>query len=172
MRALARVFGALALLLLIFVGVGLLLPGRWEVERRATIDAPPREVYRAISRIEGWPRWMAWPESGAEFAGPSRGPGATFRWDDPAYGSGRFVLVRSEPHRVVGYRVSVEEGSLTVRGTIVLEPRDGATAVRWSERGQAGRNPILRYTALVLDERQGEQLGRAIRRLEAHLEGE
>lgn len=171
MRALARIVGALACVLVVVVGVGLILPGRWEVERRATVDAPPAVVYRAISRIEGWPEWMAWPESGAEFRGPAYGPGASFRWDDPTYGSGRFVLVQSEPYRHVGYRVSVEEGSLRVRGTLTLEPRDGRTALRWSERGEVGRNPVLRYTALFLDERQGEQLEGAIRRLEAYVEG-
>lgn len=171
MSVLARIFGLLALVLVVLVGVGFLLPARWEVERRTTIDASPADVYRAVRRVDRWRHWMAWPETGAEFVGPQYGPGASFRWDDPTYGSGRFTVVRAVPLRRVGYRVTVEGGSMVVRGELALEPRGAGTALRWSERGDVGWNPLLRYTALFLDERQGEQIDRALGRLEAYLVG-
>lgn len=160
-----------ALLLLAFVAVGVLLPGRWSVQRAVTVGVSPDSAFAALRRAERWRSWMPWPE-GAEAVGDSAaGPGAGFRWDDPLYGSGRFVLTETDAPRLVAYEVSVEEGTVRIRGRIRLEPEDGGTRIEWSEAGDFGWNPILGYTALTMDERQGAQLEEVLARLRRDLEG-
>lgn len=170
MNVLGRVLGAVALLLLTVLGIGLVLPGRWQVEETATVAVSPDSVSRALGRPSSWREWMPWPESGAEFLGPSFGEGAGFRWDDPTYGSGRFTITESVPERSIRYRVSVEGGSILVRGHLRLEPSDGRTRIRWVERGSVGWNPLLGFAALTMEDRQQEQLRNALRRLEEHLD--
>ena len=172
MSVLARILGALALLLGIVLGIGFVVPGRWTVEESVAVSAPPDSVSRVLARPEAWREWMAWPETGAEPLGPSYGPGAGFRWDDPTYGSGRFVVLESAPGHSLRYRVTVEDGTIVVRGTLHLEPADTGTLVRWTERGQVGWNPLLGIAALTLEERQRTQLRGALEGLKAHLEGD
>ncbi|MDH5761088.1 MAG: hypothetical protein OEZ65_16110, partial [Gemmatimonadota bacterium] len=50
--------GAAALLL--FLGVGALLPGTWEVERRSDMRAPPENVYPFLDGPGGWKEWTPW----------------------------------------------------------------------------------------------------------------
>lgn len=172
MRLLRRVFAVAAGLLLLFLVVGVLLPGAWSVERTARIGAPPDSLHRLLSRPAAWQAWMPWPESGASFEGPERGPGAAFSWDDPTYGSGRFTLLESDAAGSLRYRVSVEDGSVETTGRIRLEDGDGGTRVRWTESGDFGWNPLLGYAALTVEERQGRALEDAMARLKEHVEGD
>ena len=167
-NVLARVFGGIALLLLTFIGVGILLPGEWTVEAERVVRASPDSVYRTVSRVRAWPRWMPWPESGAEFTGPSAGAGATFSWNDPVYGSGTFTIRDADPGRYLEYRVSVEDGAVVILGRMDLTATDGGTEVRWIEEGDAGWNPLVAFAALTQGDDQAAQLQATLDRLAAH----
>lgn len=170
MSVLARILGGIALLFLTFLAVGLALPGRWEVEEAATVAVPPDSVSSVLTRPASWREWMAWPESGAELRGPSFGPGASFRWDDPTYGAGRFTITGAVPGRWLAYRVTVEDASMVVEGRLDLERAGEGTRIRWSERGSVGWNPLLGYVALTMEDRQRTQLRSALEGLKRHLE--
>ncbi|MFP3947828.1 MAG: SRPBCC family protein [Gemmatimonadota bacterium] len=167
---LARVFGGVALLLLTFIGIGVLLPGEWTVEARTVVNVPPDSVYRELSRVGSWSEWMPWPESGAEFGGPPSGAGASFRWDDEVYGSGSFTIEDAATDRHVAYRVSVEDDAVVVHGRMELRPVDEGTEIRWTEEGDAGWNPLVAFAALTQGDRQATQLQDTLDRLAAHLE--
>lgn len=171
MKHLRRIFGGLALVLIAFVAVGVLLPGRWSVERSVTVRVPRDSAFAALRRVDRWRAWMPWPEGVEALGGGEAGEGAGFRWDDPRYGSGRFALTATEPPRLLEYEVSLEEGTARIRGRIRLEPTEAGTRVAWSETGEFGRNPILGYTALTMEERQGTQLEGVLERLRRGLEG-
>lgn len=162
MRLLRRIFGAVALLLVAFVAVGLLLPGSWSTRRERSVEVAPDSVYGILTRPRAWRTWMPWPEGGARFQGPGSGTGAAFTWDDPRYGSGRFELTSTEPLRRVEYAVVVEEGAVRIRGTVRIEPIDDGTLIVWSETGDFGWNPLLSYAALTMEDRQGEALDSAL----------
>lgn len=168
---LARIFGGIALLLLTFIGVGILLPGEWTVEADTVVDAAPDSVYEAVSRIRSWPEWMSWPESGAEFSGPASGAGATFSWDDPVYGAGTFTIEDADPDRLLEYRVSVEDGAVMIHGRMELRSTDGGTEIRWTEEGDAGWNPLVALAVLTQGDDQAVQLQATLDRLAAHVEG-
>lgn len=169
----ARILGGVALLLLSLLLVGMLVPGRWEVEEHTTVAVTPDSVYDVVGRISAWSEWMPWPEESGAYAGPSFGPGASFHWDDPTYGTGRFTIVEALPPRSVTYRVEVEDGSIVTRGRIDLERiPDGGTTIRWLEEGAVGWNPLLGFVSLTLEDRQGAQLRAALEGLESHLESE
>ena len=150
--------GTVGFILLGFLGIGFLLPGSWETERSAWIEADPESVFPHLSSAEAWQRWTPAPESGMEYFGPEEGVGSGRQWDDPGYGKGRFEVTSSTPHSLLGYLVEVEDGAITIEGTMRLEPEEGGTRIHWRERGDFGRNPLLGYIAGRMEEMQGEQL--------------
>lgn len=163
-------FGIIGALLLGFLGIGMLLPSTWEVERSTWIRATPDRVFPELNSARAWERWTPSPESASEYFGPGEGEGSGRRWDDPGYGEGSFVITASDPTRSVGYGVEVEGGSIRIEGTLDLEAERDGTRVTWVERGDFGRNPLLGYLAARMEELQGVQLEASLETLRALVE--
>ena len=161
-----RILAVGALLLLLFLGVGFLLPGTWSAERTAALDVPPEVVFPLVDAPRAWRRWTAWPDSGLVAEGPERGVGARLVWDDPDLGDGSFEIVAVEPLRSVRYRVRVEGGSMHTDGTLLLEREGAGTRVTWREEGDFGRNPLMGYWARLMSRAQGRELEKALMRLD------
>jgi hypothetical protein len=91
-------------------------------------------------------------------------------WDDPRYGKGTYRVLLSDPGNLVEYEVRIEGGSLTIQGTLSLEPEGGGTHLRWLERGDFGRNPLMGYAARGMAGSQGEAMRANLDSLTALLE--
>ncbi len=176
MRAVSRpglaVAGTLALLGGAFLLVGLLLPKSVEVTRRVRIDAPPAAVHPYLDDLRKWDEWAPWGDVASRIEGRASGEGARRAWDDPSFGTGSLTLVESRPPDRVSYVVDVEDGAIRFFGAISIAPGDSGSTVTWTERAELGRNPILGWTALALDEAQGRQLAASLDRLKRRLEDE
>lgn len=166
-----KFFGGGALLLLVFLVTGLLLPGTWEVSRSHQVAAPPEAVFPYLDSPARWETWVPWPETGAAFQGPAEGVGASRSWDDPEWGDGTFTLTAVEPSRLVAYTVEVEEGRMRTDGRLVLTPVQGGTLVEWTERGDFGWNPLMGWVARFMDHLQGRELERSLDRLDGVVTG-
>jgi uncharacterized protein YndB with AHSA1/START domain len=165
----ARIFGTLAGLFVLFLLVGLLLPGSWEAQAEAAFPAPPETVFHFLERPDQWTLWMTLPSSGVQSFGPPKGPGAGIRWNDPQYGEGEFRILGSgraseETARIL-YEVVLEGGSIRIRGFLTLSPEDGGTRLQWQEHGQFGRNPLLGYAARGMARSQGEAMRTSLKNL-------
>ena len=160
-------------LLALAIGVGLLMGGRWRVERTVVIDAPPSAVFPWLDAPRRWDDWAPLGDVQTTLSGPEHGPGGTRRWNHPELGDGVFTIVATTPDREVRYHVEVQGGSLITDGTIALAPaspdRNG-TRVTWEERGDFGHNPLMGYTARGMDRMQGAQMEGSLRRLKEKVE--
>jgi len=160
----AQVFGALSAALLLFLLLGLLLPGTWKAEAAIFVPAPPSAVFPLINRLTSWGDWTPIPETGLEAFGAAEGVGAGLRWDDPQYGSGETRIVGSRQDAEVEYEVEVEGGALKIRGSLFLEPEEAGTRIRWVEEGDFGWNPLMGYAtgrmASSQEEAMRESLGK------------
>lgn len=165
MRLGAKIFGTLAFLCLLFVGLGLLLPGTWEAEVQMVLPDSPAEVFPFFNDLGAWTAWSPMPEGGASTFGAPEGVGAGLRWNDPRYGSGEVRIVESIPGERVDYEVDIEGGALEIHGSISLESHEDGTLVRWRESGDFGRNPLLGYTARSMRESQGRAMEESLRTL-------
>jgi len=163
----ARIFGVLAGILLLYLLVGLLLPGTWTAAEEAVLPAPPSVVYPFLSRISAWEAWTPFPETGLEVFGPPDGVGAGVRWDDPRYGKGEARIVEVRPDTAVGYEVLIEGGALTIRGSLTLVSEGEGSRVRWVENGDFGWNPLMGYAARGMASSQGEAMKSSLVRLAA-----
>ncbi len=166
MRVLFRIFGTLAALLIVFLTVGLLLPGTWSAEGSVTLRVPPREVFPYLNDLARWDDWTPWGDVESTFDGQTAGVGSRRSWDHPNLGSGSITITESVPDRLVRYRVAVGDGALSVEGTFVLEPAEEGSTVTWSEAGDFGWNPLMGYTALTMPKSQTAQLERGLTELQ------
>jgi uncharacterized protein YndB with AHSA1/START domain len=165
------VLGFLALFFIGFLIVGTLLPSAWEAERSVRIAASAERIFPYVSEPARWPEWTETPESGIERFGPETGPGAGYRWDDPTYGQGEFVVESADAPREVRYAVEVDDGAILIRGRIELATNDGATSVSWREEGDFGWNPLLGYLVSRMNELQGAQMEASLANLKGLAEG-
>jgi hypothetical protein len=128
-------------------------------------------VFPYLNRPELWIRWNSVPETGLVMVGGSAGEGAGFEWNDPQYGSGRFIIRKSHPSSLVRYEVLIEGGSLRVRGTLDLTSDGDQCILRWSEEGDFGWNPILGYAARGMADSQAQAMNASLETLRRLLEG-
>jgi uncharacterized protein YndB with AHSA1/START domain len=156
--------GCVGFVLVAFLVVGLVLPGTWTADRERLIEASPEEVYAHIADLDQWEGWTHWPELKNVEDRVQGGVGVQRSWDDPTYGRGTLTLVDRDSNRSVRYEVRVE-GGIQIDGSILLEEVGTGTRVRWTEQGKFGRNPLLRYTALSLDDLQGDEMDKSLDRL-------
>ncbi len=156
--------GAVGFMLMALLIVGLVLPGTWTAQRERLVPATPSEVYGHVADLSQWEGWTHWPELSNVENQLSSGIGVSRSWDDPNYGRGTLTLVETDPDQRVRYEVRVD-GGIRIDGEIVLERSEDGTLLRWTETGAFGRNPLLRYTALSMDELQGAEMDKALDRL-------
>jgi uncharacterized protein YndB with AHSA1/START domain len=159
------VLGSGAVLGIIFIVVGYLLPTDWEAEAEHVAALPAEAVFRFLDSPEGWRDWTTWPESGVERSGPGRGEGARLSWDDPELGAGSFTITRVRAPELVEYRVEVEDVMLT-QGVITLTEEPAGVRIAWRERGDLGRNPLMGFWGLSMERAQREELVKGLERLE------
>lgn len=165
MRILFKIFGTLAALLILFLTVGLLLPGTWSAAGSVTLRVPPGEVFPYLNGLARWDAWTPWGEVESTFEGPASGVGSRRTWDHPNLGSGSITITESVPDRLVRYRVVVGDGASSVEGAFVLETVEGGSTIAWSEAGDFGWNPLMGYTALTMNKSQSAQLERGLTEL-------
>ncbi len=164
-----RVLGASAALLVLFLGVGFALPGTWGAERTAVLSAPPEVLFPLLERPAAWLAWTAWPDPGLVATGPDSGAGARLSWDSEEVGSGSFEIIEAVVPARVRYHVEVQGGSMRTDGTLVLEPEGTGSRVTWREEGDFGWNPLMGYWALFMSRAQGQEMEKALARLEAEV---
>ena len=165
MGRLTKVFGLIGGVLVAFMAVGFLLPGRWSAEVSIDLETGPESVFPLLADLGRWDEWTQWSEVESTLTDPSSGVGAVRSWDDERYGSGSVTIVESRPFELVRYRVRIGEGSEVV-GTLSLERSPTGSVVTWREEGDFGRNPLMGYVARTMSNAQGQQLSESLFRLE------
>jgi hypothetical protein len=166
----AKVFGVLAGLSGLFLVIGFLLPGTWTAQVDTTLPGPPVDIFPYFNRMSLWPRWSTLPETGIEFFGGAEGVGAGLRWDDPQIGRGELRIIESRVAESVAYEVSVEGGTIRIKGSVRLSASVEGTEVIWREEGDFGRNPLLGYAALGMSESQAMSMQAALDSLRLRLQ--
>lgn len=159
----------------LFVIVGLLLPGRYRVERSVVIDAPPETIHPTISTLKEWPTWTAWtvekyPDMKVTFTGPESGVGAHYAWEGESTGKGKLMLTKSDPATGVEYDMDFDDGKYVSTGGIKLEPDGAATKATWWNAGELGWNPINRYFGLMMDGMMGPDFQTGLNNLKQKVE--
>jgi len=103
MRIVKWLIGLVAVLAIVFLGGGFLLPKDVSVARSIEIEAPASDIFPHINNLKAAGEWSPWlgrdPEVELTYSGPEEGVGAKLVWasEDPQVGNGTQEIFWDDP---------------------------------------------------------------------------
>ena len=154
MKILVKILAGLALLVLLLVLVAFVLPRQYRVERARIINARPDAVWAQIGDLKAWKNWGAWqerdPQMKLTYSATSTGVGAWSAWESKREGNGRMTVTEATPVKMT-YHLEFPDMGTQSTGMIEMQPEAGGVRVIWSDTGDLGMNPMMRWVGLFLD---------------------
>jgi effector-binding domain-containing protein/uncharacterized protein YndB with AHSA1/START domain len=167
MAILKKLLLAVALLVVVLVGIGMLLPRKVHVERQITINAPQATVFALVDGFRQFAKWSPWaaldPNMTVTFAGPDFGVGAKQTWsgDPKTVGKGSQEVVEVKPPELVVWKLDFgERGPADSR--MALGAGAGGTQVTWGLDCDMGAGPVGRYFGLMMDKLIGKDFEKGL----------
>ena len=159
-----------AVLLAVFFGGALLIDPAYRVERVAVINAPAPKVYALISDPKAWVKWTVWnqrePNMKMGFSGAASGQGAKWEWESKD-GHGNMEFTGAEPDRQIRYRLGFVEMSMVSTGALTLTPEGNGTRISWTNEGNVGNSPMMRWFVPFMDKMMGPDFEGGLTNLKA-----
>jgi uncharacterized protein YndB with AHSA1/START domain len=160
-------------LLTAFVAYGRSRPGTFRVERAATIQSPPEQVFPLIHDFRQWANWSPWehrdPAMSRAYSGAPAGPGAVYQWSgDNKVGEGRMEIIETTPPSKVRIKLDFLrpfEGHQTAEFTLV--PGGDTTTVTWAAYGPTTYLSLLMSVFVSMDSLIGKDFESGLTNLKA-----
>jgi uncharacterized protein YndB with AHSA1/START domain len=158
----------------------------YEVQRSATVDAPPERVFAQLADFRAWRTWSPWedidPDIRRSYLGPATGRGAGYAWSgNRKAGRGRMRIVEAtEPSKVA---IDLEfDKPFKARNDLVfaVEPvgadgpgaaDGGRSRVTWTMSGRQTLMTRVMGVFKSMDAVVGPDFERGLARLKATVEG-
>lgn len=135
------VLGIVAFLVLLLIVIAF-QPSTFRIERRATIPAPPADVFAQVQNLHKWQAWSPWenidPQFKRTYSGSPAGVGAIYDWSgNGEVGQGRMTILDCRPAEFI--RIKLEffkpfKGLSNAEFTFVPQG-DNLTQVTWAMYG-------------------------------------
>lgn len=169
------------LIVLVLAIAGVLLyaatrPDTFQVQRRATIAAPPDKVFALVEDFHRWGEWSPWekldPAMTRTFSGAERGVGAVYAWrGNQDVGEGRMEITEATaPGKVLIKLDFIEPFPANNTAEFMLAPKDGGTEVTWTMRGPSPYVTKLMDTVIGMDRMVGKDFEAGLANLKAAAE--
>ncbi len=169
----------LVLLLLLVVGVGGLAvvvamqPPDFRVERTATVNAAPADVFAQVNDFHKWQAWSPWakldPDCKYAYEGPAAGTGAVFTWSgNKEVGEGRMTILDSRPGEMVRIKLDfLRPFESTCTAEFHFRGEGSQTAVTWSMFGKNDFVGKAFHLFMDIDQMVGGDFERGLAQLKA-----
>lgn len=169
------------LLVLVLAIAGVLIyaatkPDTFQVQRKATIAAPPERVFALIDDFHRWGEWSPWekldPAMTRTFDGAASGRGAVYAWQgNKQVGKGRMEITESTPPERLVIKLDFIEPFESDNVTeFVLAPKDGGTEVTWTMRGPSPYLTKVMDTFMSMDRMIGKDFEAGLANMKAAAE--
>ena len=143
-----KILLGLLIVVVLFVIVGFFLPGKVEMSKSVSINAPPEYAFEEVNSLEKWNEWSYWNsiDTAAKITyGDKRdGSGAFYTWDGEQLGQGKLVTTESVPYSMVKQDLEFT-GNGTAKAWYDFKPEGEATNVTMGFSTEFGMNPISRW---------------------------
>ena len=154
--------------------ISIFLPSRWEIQRSLEIKASKSEIYRQLEDLNNWLNWYPWTNKSDitlrhEISQPSRGIGATMKWQGQMTKPGKVVITQSDPQQGVWYNLTLNE-SMEVQGSILMSETENGILVTWQDQGSLEHSFISRLLVSTLDEMVGADFEKGLQALKQLVE--
>jgi uncharacterized protein YndB with AHSA1/START domain len=175
-KILKGVLAAVALAVLVILGLAARQPDTFHVERTVTMAAPPAKVFPYLEDPRKTQEWSPWekkdPDIKKSFSGAAKGPGAVYSWEgNKEVGSGVATITAVEPDRSVTmdlHFLTPMEGRSTAK--YELTPAAGGTAVRWTIDGPNSFPAKVMCLFMDMDKMVGGEFEKGLGELKALVE--
>ncbi len=165
---LAKILGALAVVVAGLAAVIALQPSDFRVSRTTTIAAPAAVVFAQVNDFHNWTAWSPWakldPAMKQTYEGAAAGPGAAYTWvGNREVGEGRMTIVESRPGDLVRVKLDfVKPFAGTSVAEFTFRPEGDRTAVTWTMTGE--KNFVAKGINLVMnmDRMIGDQFDKGL----------
>src|SRR5262245_9539090 len=159
--------------LLVFVQMR---PGRFHIERSATIDAPSATIFTHINDFHRWTAWSPWeqidPQLQRFYDGPPSGVGARYRWvGNSKIGEGSMKITESNPSKVGIDLEFVKPFKASNVATFTLAPAGSGTTVTWAMDGENNFMSKAMGLFMNMDNMIGTQFEKGLASLKGIAEG-
>jgi hypothetical protein len=175
-----RFFGFLVVLLAVFclgvVALAARKPDTFQVQRSATIKAPPEKIFPYLNSPKAAMAWIPFlepdPNVKLSYAGPESGKGAAQSWSgNTQVGEGKIEIINSKPPTEVTLQLDMLK-PLEGHNTVVysLEPKGDVTNMTWV---MSGHQPMIGKIVSVFidcDRMVGEQFEKGLAKLKTVVE--
>lgn len=176
MRAFEWLIGAVLVLAVMALLIGLMLPSQLVVSRSLVIAAPPERVYAVIRDLRHYEDFLPWnaPDSDIVYRYPGATSGVAARMEWQAVGSqvsvGSLEITAALEDRRIEMQVRHDRDSRMMDNWLQLQPVEAGTRVEWGMRKELGWGLLGRYTAVLFDDAIGAQYERGLKRLRGGIE--
>ena len=153
-------------------------PATFQVQRAATIAAPPAIVFAHVNDFHKWEAWSPWakldPEMKTTYSGEPAGKGAVYAWTgNSEVGEGRMTILESQPGERVEIKLEfLKPFAATNIAVLAFKPEGDGTAVTWTMDGN--NTFITKAVGLVMnmDKMIGADFEKGLATLKAVVEAE
>jgi uncharacterized protein YndB with AHSA1/START domain len=148
-------------------------PDSFQVQRSATIKAPPEKVFAHINDLRSWQAWSPWekkdPAMKRELSGAESGKGAVYAWDGNSdVGQGRMTITESVPPSKVTIALDfIKPFESHATAELTLQPKGDATDVTWSLSGPSPYFSKLMQVFFSMDSMVGKDFEQGLAGLKA-----
>jgi len=156
----------MGIVIVVLVAVVLILaatkPDTFQIQRAATIKAPPEKVFALIDDFQRWGAWSPWekkdPAMKRTFSATTGGKGASYAWEgNKDVGQGRMEIVESVAPSTVAIDLDfVKPFAAHNRVDFVLAPAGDATNVTWTMRGDTPYFAKIIHVFIDMDKMVGK----------------
>jgi uncharacterized protein YndB with AHSA1/START domain len=167
----------IAVLVVLFVLVVATRPANFRVERSATMNAPPEEVFAQVNDLHKWEAWNPWgkldPDMEQTYEGPPFGVGSSYSWvGNKNVGEGRMTIAESRPNDLILIELEFFKPFAATHTTeFTFQPVGESTKVTWAMFGENNFMAKAMGLFMSMDKMIGGMFEKGLADLKAIVEG-
>ena len=166
-----------AMAVVVVLGLAVMRPDTFQVERTTTIKAPPEAVFASIQDFHRWSAWSPWekkdPAMKRTHGGAARGKGAIYGWEgngDVGTGSMEIVEATAPSHVTIRLDFTKPFEAHNV-AEFTMTPTGEGTRVSWLMRGPSPFLAKVMNVFVDMDHMVGADFEAGLANLKAAAEG-
>ncbi|MBX9785602.1 MAG: SRPBCC family protein [Chitinophagaceae bacterium] len=163
-------------LMMVLTVIGLFIPASVKISRGMIMDADSIKVYRQLSDVKDWGKWVPWVSAGegalVQTSEITNQPGSFFTWKGLSLkNSGTITLLSLQPHLITTkYELkdmNNSEGGFRIRS---VSDNLSQTEVQWFMEYKLKWYPWERFYGIFLDHIIGPSFDKGLESLKNYLE--
>lgn len=139
MKIVKRIAIVLAILIGIYLIIGLFSPSKAHIERTTFIGVSSQVAFGEINDLTHWKNWSYWdnidPTMKSSFEGPQSGVGAKHLWEstNDSVGKGTLTITKSEPGKFVETELAFEGMGTSLGGWTIRDTSGGVVVTTYMD---------------------------------------